>query len=122
MKCDCGYISSGDVCGLCGHVFKAKKEPIKEIRKVGKKRSKELAEYSNKKRKFLELNPMCAVFPSKRAEDIHHIRGKVGSRFLDERYWLAVSRSGHIWIHANEVEASKKGWVLSRLEKIEDTI
>lgn len=122
MKCSQNHYVSGDFCGICGEVLKEKKVPIKEIRKVSKKKAKEVVEYSAKKKKFLEANPRCVVFPRLKAEDIHHVRGKLGSRFLDERYWLAVSRQGHQWIHDNEDEASKMGWYLSRLEKLEDEI
>jgi hypothetical protein len=122
MKCSKNHIVSGDVCGICLERLRPEKVKPQGINKVSKKRSKEVAEYSNKKKKFLAENPRCAVFPNQSAIDIHHIRGKLGSRFLDERYWLAVSRDGHNWIHDNEEEASKQGWYLSRLEKIEDVI
>jgi hypothetical protein len=122
MKCTNNHYVSGDVCPICEERLRPEKVKVLGINKVSKKRSKEVAEYRNKKKKFLSENPRCAVFPKLMAIDIHHIRGKIGSRFLDERYWLAVSREGHNWIHDNEEEASKQGWYLSRLEIIEDTI
>jgi hypothetical protein len=122
MKCSNNHYVSGDVCPICEERLKPEKVKSKGLNQVSVKRSKELAEYTNKKKKFLEVNQRCAVFPKLMAIDIHHIRGKIGSRFLDEKYWLGVSREGHNWIHENEEEASKKGWYLSRLEKIEDTI
>jgi hypothetical protein len=122
MKCSNNHLVSGDVCPICEERLKPEKVKAQGINKVSQKRSKELAEYTHKKKKFLAENPRCAVFPKQTAIDIHHIRGKIGSRFLDERYWLAVSRDGHNWIHDNEEEASKQGWYLSRLEKLEDTI
>jgi hypothetical protein len=122
MKCSQGHLVSGDICSICDTRLKPEKVKPQGINKVSKNKAKELAEYTNKKRKFLEVNPRCAVFPKLMAIDIHHIRGKIGSRFLDEKYWLGVSREGHNWIHENEEEASKKGWYLSRLEKIEDII
>ena len=122
MKCSRGHLVAGDVCAICEERIRPAKVKAQGINKVSQKRSKELAEYTHKKKKFLEANPRCAVFPKQTSIDIHHIRGKIGSRFLDERYWLAVSRDGHNWIHDNEEEASKQGWYLSRLEKLEDTI
>jgi hypothetical protein len=120
--CSKNHYVSGDICKLCNERIVPEKVKSKGINPVSKKRAKEAAEYTIKKKKFLEEFPTCAVFPKQTAKDIHHIRGKLGSRFLDERYWLAVSRDGHNWIHENEEEASKKGWYLSRLEKIDDTI
>lgn len=122
MNCKNGHYVSGDICKLCDERIVPEKVKPQGINQVSKKKSKEVAEYSAKKKKFLEENPRCAVFPGQSSKDIHHIRGKIGSRFLDERYWLAVSREGHNWIHDNEEEASKKGWYLSRLENINDTI
>lgn len=122
MKCSNNHYVSGDICPICEERLIPEKVKVTAINKVSKKKAKELPEYSAKKKKFLEENIYCSVFPPLLAVDIHHIRGKIGSRFLDERYWLAVSRKGHDWIHDNEEEASKKGWYLSRLEKIEDVI
>jgi hypothetical protein len=120
--CSNNHYVSGDICKLCSVRIKPEKVKPQGINKVSKNKANELAEYTIKKKKFLEVNSRCAVFPKLMAVDIHHIRGKIGSRFLDERYWLAVSRDGHNWIHENEEEASKKGWYLSRLEKLNDTI
>jgi hypothetical protein len=122
MYCSKGHYVSGDICKLCEVRLKPEKVKVSTIRKVSKKRAKELPEYSAKKKRFLEANPRCVVFPRLMATDVHHVRGKLGSRFLDEKYWLPVSRAGHNWIHDNEDEATKKGWYLSRLEKLEDTI
>jgi hypothetical protein len=120
--CSKNHYVSGDICKLCEIRIKPEKEKITSIKKVSNKRAKELPEYSAKKKKFLEENPRCVVFPKQTAIDIHHVRGKIGSRFLDEKYWLQVSRDGHNWIHDNEEEASKQGWYLSRLEKLDDVI
>ncbi len=122
MKCDCGYIFSGDFCDLCGKVFKPKKESVKAINKVGKRRSKEVVEYTNKKKKFLEENPRCSVFPRLKATTIHHKKGRLGSLFLDERYWLGVSMKGHRLIEDNPGWSYKMGYSLLRLDKTDDVI
>lgn len=122
MKCSNNHLVSGDVCPICEERLKPEKVKPQGINKVSKKRANELAEYSHKKKKFLEANPMCSVFPKLRATDIHHKKGRVGSLFLDERFWLGVSRSGHKEIEDNPQWAYEMGYSLLRLEKIDDTI
>ncbi|WP_262885687.1 hypothetical protein [Myroides sp. LoEW2-1] len=43
------------------------------------------------------------------------MKGRVGSLFLDTRYWLAVSREGHRMIEENPKWAKEKGYSLNRL-------
>lgn len=62
------------------------------------------------------MNPLCPVALQvlKRRiiiEDNHHMRGRLGPLLLDERFWLAVSRPGHDWIHTNPKEAEKLGFI-----------
>jgi len=57
------------------------------IRKVSKKRQKELREYSKLRKEFLK-GKKCAVFPALNATDVHHKRGRVGY-FLDTSSALA---------------------------------
>ena len=51
---------------------------------------------------------------NKKAVDIHHKRGRHGKNYLDVKTWMAVSRSGHQWIHENDAEARVKGWLLTQ--------
>ena len=65
--------------------------------------------YLAAKRAFL-AGKQCAVYPTLRATEIHHIRGRLGPLLNDERYWLAVSRQGHRWIlHLFPDEARSRG-------------
>jgi len=48
--------------------------------------------------------------------DVHHMRGRIGNLLHDQRYWLAVSRAGHEWIHRNPAEARKHGWLAEKGE------
>ncbi|HET6224641.1 MAG TPA: hypothetical protein VFF27_00085 [Bacteroidia bacterium] len=56
------------------------------------------------------------------ATQIHHQKGRIGSLFLDENFWLPVSALGHKWIEEHPERAYKEGFSLLRLEKLEDTI
>lgn len=67
-------------------------------------------QYIKAKNRFL-LNRMCAVFPKKKASQIHHMRGRLGSLLLDERFWLPTSATGHRKIHDNPEWARSKGFL-----------
>lgn len=110
------------------------------LRKVSSKRSRELREYSKKRKAFLEAHPWCQVTLARfgcdermvitnggifkvcgdivgtvhvpRSCDIHHKAGRTGWRLNDESQWLAVSREAHEWIHANPSEARRRGWLV----------
>jgi len=113
----CFYFSKKYGCKECHRKAKAKedKSPIKKrakaIKKVSDKRARQNQLYSVARRLFLEQNPNCAVYPSEKATEVHHISGRRGEKLLDTTDWLAVSRRGHNWIHANPEEAEKKGWL-----------
>jgi hypothetical protein len=46
-----------------------------------------------------------------RTREIHHMRGRLGPLLLDQRFWLATSKKGHKWIHANPDAAREQGWL-----------
>ena len=66
--------------------------------------------YLAAKRAFL-AGKQCAVYPTLKATEIHHIRGRLGPLLNDQRHWLAVSRQGHRWIHLFPDEARFAGWL-----------
>lgn len=51
-------------------------------------------------------------------ECVHHIRGRGrggrGPLLRDQRYWMAVSRRGHDWIHRNIEAARAEGWICEK--------
>lgn len=97
------------------------KKRRRRICQISARRSARLGEYAHAKRLFLNdrKNWYCAVmeiieYRSVPATDIHHVRGRIGKLLMDQRYWLAVSRKGHRWIHDNIEEARKRGWIAQR--------
>ena len=84
------------------------------IKQVSLKRKTENDEYLRRRRIFLAKNPFCAV-TGNRATEVHHMKGREGGLLLDERYWLAVSREGHVEIENNPVWAKEMGYSLNRL-------
>lgn len=91
--------------------------PIKYIPQFSKNRSKESKIYAAKRIVFLtkEENQKCPVYPEQKTSQVHHMKGRIGSLYLDERFWLAVSADGHEWIEKNPNEAKEKGYSLNRL-------
>lgn len=68
------------------------------------------SEYMLRKQAFLMKYPMCAVFPKLHAVDVHHSRGRLGPLLMDERFWIPVSRIGHVFIHDNRARARELNW------------
>lgn len=85
----------------------------KPVRRRSKATEARMECYRKAKEAFMARpkNQRCAVYPHLNAEDIHHIRGRAGNLLRDERFWLAVSRRGHEWIHANMNAARERGWL-----------
>jgi len=96
----------------------------KVIPKMSEKRAKQIEEYMKKRKDYLRERPLCnawsrihgwamdaglKAFRRERATEIHHKRGRIGKMLLDERFWVAVSRTSHNWIHAHPTEARKLG-------------
>lgn len=94
----------------------------KWLKSVSKKRRRDLAAYTTKRKRFLLNNPWCAwglaqVPPQQiRSEECHHQRGRSGKLYLDERYWLPVSHKGHQFINNNPTEARKLGLLCAKGE------
>ncbi len=92
-------------------------KPRKPIRRQSKKRAAESRIYRVQRLRFLDANPWCAwglkQSPPRHipSTDIHHVRGRAGALFLNELFWLAVSREGHQWIGDNPKEAEALGLV-----------
>ena len=98
-----------------------KQKTIKEFKpipKISQKKKIENLKYQVLRTEFLgkKENQVCPI-TGKKTTEIHHKKGRVGSLFLDIRYWLAVSREGHKKIEENPEWAKKEGYSLSRLSK-----
>jgi hypothetical protein len=48
---------------------------------------------------------------SDKLTEIHHSRGRLGSLLRDQRFWIAMSKAGHRWVHSNIPEARQRGWI-----------
>lgn len=86
------------------------------IPKVSEKRKIENLKYAAQRIVFLGKpeNRVCPI-SGRPTTDIHHKRGRVGSLFLDERYWVALSREGHKYVEEHPAWAKENGYSLNRL-------
>lgn len=105
-------IINGSFCSFECSKTKTKKVYNNKIKQVSKKRKIELKEYSIERKTFL-IGKICPITKSE-ATEIHHIKGRTNKWLNDKKFWLAVSREGHLWIHANPIEAEKLGYLIKR--------
>jgi hypothetical protein len=87
-----------------------KKSPL---RKTSKKRAKELRAYA-KLRKTMLVNAFCEFSSDhtpcgSRAEELHHIRGRIGHLLNDRNNILLVCREHHRFIHDHGKQARALG-------------
>src|SRR2546422_7465963 len=76
--------------------------------------------YLKAKARFLLLHRWCAWGLAKEpprhyvATQLHHLRGRAGKLYLDERFFVAVSAAGHRNIHDQPELARKLGLLCAR--------
>lgn len=87
-----------------------------QIKKVSEKRKLENIIYQSERIKFLMLpeNKVCPI-TKQQTTDIHHKKGRIGSLYLDKKYWIALSREGHKFVEENPKWAKENGYSLNRL-------
>lgn len=134
-------------CKTCGKEFRARttldrycspicipkkdekpREPLKrsKLKPKSDKQAKLDRQYSAARAAFLAMpeNKYCAVYPDKKATEVHHMKGRKGFAddkriplIIDVRFFLAVSHEGHRRIEENPKWAYENGYSLSRLAK-----
>jgi len=94
----------------------SKPKVLKKIAPISEKRKVENLKYQSQRIIFLGKpeNKICPI-TKKPTTDIHHSKGRIGSLFLDERYWIALSREGHKRVEENPEWAKENGFSLNRL-------
>lgn len=116
------YKSTDKFCSPSCAYASQKAKPVKKqtrIKPMSEKRKAESYLYTKKRKIFLALpeNKFCPVakeiFKEEiLAREVHHKAGRTGKLLLYVPFWLAVSRKGHNWIHANPKEAYKLGFLI----------
>lgn len=92
------------------------KKQAKAIPKVSDKRKVENLKYIAQRIVFLgkKENQVCPI-TKKQTTDVHHKKGRTGTLYLDEKYWVALSREGHQFVEQNPEWAKENGYSLNRL-------
>lgn len=88
----------------------------KPIKRVSDKKTLDDIIYKSERIKFLMLpeNKICPI-TKQPTTDVHHSKGRVGSLYLDKKYWIALSREGHKFVEENPILAKENGFSLNRL-------
>lgn len=82
------------------------------LRRVSKRRAKDMKTYSAQRKVFLEEKPSCEVCNGAYSCDVHHKAKRGGSNYLDVTTWLAVCRGCHQKIHAAPAWARANGYLV----------
>lgn len=140
MLCECGRPAENKdtgECATCGaarrkaeRMHSREKKLRTPIAKASKKAKSSSSEYSKLKAKFI-IDKVCPIYPFLKVVDIHHMKGRSGfadqwardngiTLQMDVRFWLAVSRKGHMKIELQPQWAKNNHYSLSRTEIIEE--
>ena len=87
-----------------------------KIKKVSKKREKELRVYEKVKAEFFETHTKCE-FPNCEVEHVtlHHQKGRIGDNLTNAEFFKALCWVHHQWVEENPAEAKEMGLSLDRL-------
>lgn len=88
-----------------------KRSPLK---RVSKRRATQNKVYAKVRAEYLDQNPDCEVCGFKQSTQIHHRRGRFGSRLNDTAFFLAVCFECHNTIHTDPIWAYGKGHMVLR--------
>lgn len=80
------------------------------IKRTSTKRALEMGEYLWKSKRFLACHPRCERCGGRPVE-LHHERGRIHSLLNDERFWHALCKVCHEWVHRNINKARDAGLI-----------
>jgi hypothetical protein len=83
-----------------------------KLNPYGKKRAAQHRAYMVVRDAYMREHPNCEVC-GRPADDLHHRRGRAGKLLKDRRFFMAVCRTDHDWIHAHPEDARAKGLISS---------
>jgi len=86
--------------------------------RISKARAAQRSQYLKQRQVFLANNPRCMahalVYPGetpRRAVDIHHRNGTIGTLLTDEKHWIAICRNCHSFCHTFIKRARELGLI-----------
>lgn len=98
-----------------GFKKKAGLERPSRIKHTSDRRAKEYAIYLPKKAEYLKNHPVCEACKRNASVDLHHKLTREGKMLYNEKYFLALCRECHTFVHDNPKEAQEKGWIIKRI-------
>jgi hypothetical protein len=84
----------------------------KPIRKVSKKQETRMARYFRIRNPYIKANPICMICKAALATDLHHRRGRIGKLLFDSRWFMALCRNCHSYLHEHVAWAKEKGYLV----------
>lgn len=81
------------------------------IRRISKKKARQLAEYARKRAEFMAKRPTCEKCHTRASTECHHKAGRTGSNYLDVSTWAALCGRCHRDIHNRPGQARAAGWL-----------
>ena len=93
-------VKNNGYCQSCSRML----FPSKGLNKRSTKKIKEDNSYSELRKEFLTKHPVCmAHLPgcNQHSTDIHHIRGRIGDRYLNIEDWVSLCRSCHVLVETS---------------------
>lgn len=104
-----------------GLIRKTAAKVRQRIRRTSTRQRQRLKDYRIARSRFMREHPRCEACAKiaalghdldekpHAASEPHHVRGRAGKLLTDTRYFLAVCRKAHEWIHAHPALARSLG-------------
>jgi hypothetical protein len=87
----------------------------KRVRGRSKRMERLMAYYRQRRIIFLTLNPNCKCHGRGcQAEQIHHLRGRLKTLLLDERFWVSLCASAHELVRDHPDVARRMGLLCAK--------
>jgi hypothetical protein len=84
------------------------------LKKVSSKRAAQLRVYYKLRQEFLKEKPYCQIFEpccTRKAVDVHHVKGRNGNRLVDKSWWIPACRPCHRFLHDRPAYARSAGFL-----------
>jgi len=93
------------------------KKKRKRIAVISESRKLDNKLYKQAREEYLADFVMCQRCNNKFSQEIHHKCGRISSMLYNKRYFFAVCRACHVYIHDNVAESMEEGWLATKLGK-----
>jgi len=90
------------------------------LRSASPKRQREYKEYTQVKKAYLTLHPICERCKKAKSDHIHHKAGRVGKWLCLDQYFAALCFRCHEEVHENGVLSRKQGWIIDTIHVPQD--